>query len=870
MRDLSVEQVVSRLQEMFREKTDRRQLIFWFDDHGEFQDDVDGMMASLPRVKLMKLDVRKESVKNPLTHETREKDTITNQFGAKYTLEKEADQDFLVYAPTKRPDPEDFHLEDMVLYSPVFRADKVSLVMQEMGISEDWRPVLEGHAEFFRTKERRQRFLAFRQEKYSRDTLLLSMMAVITKTAVPHFDKILLQVLSDGFADNEKLNELKKFNLLPDFWNFCKNQFGYISKDPSLSDLNTCLFVTFASTSISHELPSAWEARKLKGKENNVRAFLIDCMHNENFSNLYDQLSQYAANALNGLSALETEHIPLEALADCQCFSKIDMIFLSWVEERLLAKDTAALLGDMSLPALCEARKKTHFGRYFADKYETLYWAWQVLQALHFESKKTLKEIADSYTESDYLIDQAYRKFYFYYDRMNQPGTLSKTLQEKPEDLRSLVENVYTNVYMGRLLPQWNKSLLGEGGFGNLPKQVYFYSNNLKEEKEKTIVLISDGLRYEVGKEIYEAFKDDPKASRKMSFMVSTLPSYTRLGMEALLPHQKLELQGEGSNLKEMVDGVYAVSAGFRQRVLSQAAPNSACYDFDELMKKNKNELREAFKGRQLIYVYHDRIDNAGEHDPASVFKDCAEAVKDILNFIRLVSGGANVHRFVITSDHGFLYKRDGFDESDKIGGVTDSNRVVKRRYILDTKPVIDYGVSHMALKDILPGNNDDPKIVSFPTGLGVFKAMGSGGRFYVHGGSSPQELLVPLITIKMGRGLVEKEVAQPTYLIQSNTVNNSIVTLAFFQSKPVSEDVEAGAFIVYYTDKNGNPVSDTAVLRTDSREQDNTKRMITITLHMKNIEYDSNEIYYLKIVNKETNETLQQNPVHIQIAYNG
>lgn len=863
MRELSEDQVTERLQELFREDTGRRHLVFWFDDQAEFRDDVDGIMTALPGVKLLKLTGEKVTILNAM-QQPEEKYDLKNQFKVKYIMETEKDQDFLIYAPFKRPEPKESHLEDMILYSPVFKADKISLVMQAMNISDDWRPLLEEHSAFFASKERRQKFMDMKPEKTSRDTILLSMMAVITKNEVPKFDKILTTVISGDLTENEWLGEFGKFGLIDAFWEFCKFNFDYEKEKPDLRDFLLSCFVTAASFGIHGELPAHWKHWYLPSKGTNIRAYLSDLMHNSMTSDLFDTLSDQAEAGLDHLSALAD--LSVDMLADCQYFRGIDRILMKWVEERLLAEDTEAKLRNYTLPDLCRMRGTTHFGRYVKDTYETYIQAWIVLGAAHFQPEKTLAEIAKSYTEKDFLIDQAYRNFYLAYDRISSNAPVGK-LQEQPENLQNLVENIYTKDFMGRLLPAWNDALMKEGSFGDLPKQIYFYSNNLKSEKEKIVVFISDALRYEVGREIADKLSEDAKAEVKMDYMVATLPSYTRLGMEALLPHQKLELHGQGTSLQEWVDGTFAIGMGQRMRVLNTARADSACFDYDALKKLTIHELRAQIKGKQIIYVYHDSIDVAGEHDPAEVFKGCRDAVTDLVSSIQKLGKGANVYRFLITADHGFLFKRDGFAESEKIGGVTNADHVVKRRYILADKPVEGLGICHMKIRDILPGNDDDPKVVSFPRSLNVFKT--SGNLNYVHGGSSPQELLIPLISVKMARGKTEEIYAGLAFLGNASTLNRK-VTLPFLQNQAVTAEIKEGAYEILYTDKNGEPISDTAVIKTDSREESLDSRQKTATLHIKEIELDKNQIYYLKVINKKTGETEQEFPAHIDIAYDG
>lgn len=58
-------------------------------------------------------------------------------------------------------------------------------------------------------------------------------------------------------------------------------------------------------------------------------------------------------------------------------------------------------------------------------------------------------------------------------------------------------------------------------------------------------MIISDGLRYECAKELLSVLHSDPKHQAEISFMLSSLPSNTRMGMSALLPHSELQLKEE-------------------------------------------------------------------------------------------------------------------------------------------------------------------------------------------------------------------------------------------------------------------------------------------------------------------------------------
>ena len=62
-----------------------------------------------------------------------------------------------------------------------------------------------------------------------------------------------------------------------------------------------------------------------------------------------------------------------------------------------------------------------------------------------------------------------------------------------------------------------------EDGFYQLPLQRKFFEKYVRYSKERTVVIISDAMRYEVGKELFIRMQDDPKCTAKIEPMLSTL-----------------------------------------------------------------------------------------------------------------------------------------------------------------------------------------------------------------------------------------------------------------------------------------------------------------------------------------------------------
>ena len=149
-----------------------------------------------------------------------------------------------------------------------------------------------------------------------------------------------------------------------------------------------------------------------------------------------------------------------------------------------------------------------------------------------------------------------------------------------------------------------------------------------------------------------------------MKTKASTLPSITQYGMAALLPHRSLELTEDYSVL---VDGQKTDTLEQRQAILQKYKPASRCVQYDDIKNLSVADLRSIFTRQDVVYIYHNQIDARGDklNTENEVFNACAEAVDEISALIRRLTTSANRSRFIVTADHGFLYRRNKLAESD-------------------------------------------------------------------------------------------------------------------------------------------------------------------------------------------------------------
>lgn len=833
MAELNLKQIIDRLNAEFA--GDTRKLVFWYDDKAEFEEDMQGIRLENAKVYYLQRD---------------------NQFYTKYFLERvDTATNYLIYAPFPKPETADNHLEDTLLYSKRFFADRAALLLADLGIDEKYRPLIEKHIKFWAEKKRAQRFYDLEIENYNETNILVGIMAALCFARTCSYEDVVRVVLTGGgLADNSFMAEFERYDLLDAFWKLCEQHFGYTDVKPTLEKLIVAMFVTYTAKYIGAELPKPWKMFQ-SYKSGNIIAFLDNLMNSVIYRETYDALSAHVAKSLNA-GTVFAGYLP-EDLLGCDTFLCIDQIIIKWMTDRLLNEDIGAKLGTLTIPQVCEKRQKMHFGLQMEQSYSLLDSAYHLITAAAYHCPDGFKAIVDKYRNTDCQIDSAYRRFYFAYDQLADTADF--------ETLRELAENIYTNEFLAKLLPKWNAGLVDGDSLTSIPAQVDFFSRHIKNAKDRVVVIISDALRFEVGRELFQRMQDAPKCvSAKLEIQLGVLPSYTRLGMAALLPHKSLAMTDD---YQVLVDDVLCDSLAGREKVLQSYVPGSVCVQFDDMKALKKMELREIITGKQVVYIYHNQIDARGDklNTENEVFSACQEAIQEIIDLIHRIAVGANTIHFIVTADHGFIYKRDKVTESGKIGGVSDKGAFVNRRFIVSSAPVVDNGIANMSMGTVL--RNNDPKVVSFPVSSNVFKVAG-GGQNYVHGGSSPQEMLVPVIDIRMEKGHIKTKNAEIALVSMVQKITNKITILEFIQSEPVSDTVKATTYKMFFVSEDNERVSNEVSLFADSRDPDALKRMFRMKFQFKDKRYDRDKQYFLVVYDDNTGLEVFRHPMLMDLAF--
>ena len=213
-------------------------------------------------------------------------------------------------------------------------------------------------------------------------------------------------------------------------------------------------------------------------------------------------------------------------------------------------------------------RRTSHWFEDYKNEYEALFYA---LQLLEMEKKigKTIKgesafELVESYTKEYFNMDQFYRKFYLYYDRIDNKEPLFL--------LAERVENTYTNWYLNELSVKWSaaveEELIEDYPLAGIRQQKDFYRNHVLpfvRNDERVFVIVSDALRYEAGEELISLINKEIRGIAEIGFMQGVVPSTTKFGMACLRPRKVIAVSEKGEVL---VDGINTQGTENRGKIL--------------------------------------------------------------------------------------------------------------------------------------------------------------------------------------------------------------------------------------------------------------------------------------------------------------
>lgn len=467
----------------------------------------------------------------------------------------------------------------------------------------------------------------------------------------------------------------------------------------------------------------------------------------------------------------------------------------------------------------------------------------------------TPDEYIEKYSSEFYRIDQSYRLAIVHFRQLDQ-NLVSEYL---PIDtFKDLLENRY-ETYLEKLNREWLKCF-SEHGFNykklQVPKQYEFYIKEIKPYTQKIVVIVSDALRYEAAASLLAELHSDSKNEAVLRLQLASIPSTTQFGMANLLAEKNIAYN-EGTIY---VDGISSEGLANRSKILNNRVPEARAVSFSEVVGNSQQANRDVFKS-PLVYIFHDSIDAVGDKRSSerNTFKAVAEAINELADMVKKVHSSFNVARVLITSDHGFIYNDQTIKEADKEPlNEAEALQTHNRYAIIKSDKKHEFGYK-IPLKETTTIESD--LFVLVPNAVNRYKKQGVGHQF-VHGGTSLQEIIVPIIESSRKVKKVSRKV-NPVLLTQNPRVVSSILRLQILQDQKVSKDEKDREIIVgLYNDLE--LVSNQASLHLNSTSELPSERSFKCELMLRG-DAGKTSVLKLKIYDKDD----MLNPIYMKDVLN-
>ena len=821
----------NEIESIFAKSDIERKIIFWYDAPQNFKDDI--INDTFQNCKVLICDQNEFEIKKTIEHD----DLVSN---------------FLVYVPSERPIDTENWLLDILMYSEEYYADTVALTMRRLGINNtDLRKVIESHVKFFDNEARTRKLNSYVQvsNNTTDKELRIAMMAVLTKAAANSIESILTELVFED-SEHAKYKEIVKFRFEDYFWNEVCENYNYEGDLKIESLIKRFMFTAFIEQTIGQNkdssnpfenMPSFYNQFLITDKGVNDAKFFINNLKKDK---RYEELQSSLTLDLKIEGLIATKDISAIQFADT--FEIFDINIIAKIASSL----TSGSLEFDSFERVIMNRVNSMWYDKHQYEYGVLLATVRFLRNIDKQIAKglTATEYIQKYVEEYYKIDSEYRRV------VSNFRQIENTSNEF-EELITVIENKYEYYFLDVLGSEYSKALSKqqEWAFPGSDMAEDFYMKLQKNPTKKMFVIISDALRYEIGNEICERIKVNKvlKGGVDIDYMVSPIPSITSFGMAALLPHKKLSY----SNKQVYADGMPTNSIAARDAILKAKNPSYAAISYNEINEKTQKELRQYSIDKNLIYIYHDVMDNAGEHNESKVFDVVDTCVTEIVNLVKKLYNNLQISNFYITADHGFLYRRNEIMDSNKYSNIVSLNATeTSKRYLLtDDKSISIPYTNEMKLDNLSEGQYK----AIFPWGYDLFKTQGSGVQ-YVHGGVSLQETIVPLIHISELRARSDVELVRPVGVrLKSITrkITNRSFTLEFEQTEKVEEKKQPITCETYVVDESGEIVSNEYKFVANSSSDDPDTRVTKIRFTLKNIQFDRNKPYFLILKNIDNDD---------------
>lgn len=430
-----------------------------------------------------------------------------------------------------------------------------------------------------------------------------------------------------------------------------------------------------------------------------------------------------------------------------------------FVEERMQEKIEQEMLQHFRPELIIKAENR--LSSFWADHYAPFRARWvlistagkiinkscQLVRALQ-ERKYSFMELLEQYVSGDEpwcLLDRSHRMMETFYQAFEYGAGASNYSSLERLVVKARQEYFKaTNIFSEFFVEAFHQENFNSAGHYQ-QRNIFRHTVVPLFEEGKTAFFMVDALRYEMGWELAKLLEQETNVS--LSFALAAVPTTTAIGMAALLPGAEDE---DVKYIPEVKKGLFLKVGDCvlkrkkdRMNLLRSRIGKKIHETALELLLPPSKKEREIIKEAEFIVVTSREIDQFSEMDNVSMARKIMKEMVGELKRAVLTLQNLGVKNIVIAADHGFILNEEVGDDMkiDPPGGEDiELHRRVWVGYGGENRP------GCLRFKPFFGVSQDDFDLVA-PMNLAVFRTK-SGSLTYFHGGISPQEMIIPVITV--------------------------------------------------------------------------------------------------------------------------
>jgi hypothetical protein len=438
---------------------------------------------------------------------------------------------------------------------------------------------------------------------------------------------------------------------------------------------------------------------------------------------------------------LATQGIPPDNLGNIDTFRFEERVLLEHVGNLIIAGKFSAAF------EIVKHRRRSFWAKHPLERQEQ-WQAYELAAELGIAISEISKQLPDSKKTAIHWI-----KGYVAEDGWYRADLLHRRLEST---LASMSDTIASEKVVHKLRQDY-ESLIGKMSYGfilafqescwtilEVLHQTDVYSKEVHNPAEPVCFFLVDSLRYEMGVELKSLLESAEQLNLQPA--IAAIPTITPVGMAALLPGS-----GESfsviSCVKELGGRIGGSSLGNlndRRKFWAGRVPDMVDLDLEKVLSHSESQLRKRIDGAPLIVVRSVEIDAMGEMGNTFLARQVMDtAINNVARAVKRLAR-LGIAKFVVVADHGHLFIEER-DESERIERPGGEQVSLHRRCWAGRGGCTPLSTVRISAAQL--GYDSDLDFV-FPTNNSVFKA--GGDLAYYHGGLSIQELLIPVLTIRM------------------------------------------------------------------------------------------------------------------------